>query len=173
MQGRIALSVTLLNQALWRLAERYAAVAQVILGDNLTSVVLFGSVARGQAGPESDIDLLVICRELPGGVFRRQEVLEPVREELRDELDRLWQQGCYTDFAEVIKTEVEARRTHLLYLDMTEEAKMLFDRGGFFAAILAGLRERLQELGARRKQLGQVRYWDLKPDFRPGEVVTL
>lgn len=162
-----------LNRALRHLAERYAAAAQVVLGDNLTSVVLFGSVARGQAGPESDIDLLVICRELPAGTFRRQEVLEPVRERLQADLDRLWEQRCYTGFAEVIKTEMEAQKTHLLYLDMTEEAVILFDRGGFFAEMLRRVRERLQELGAQRKQLGRTRYWDLKPDFKPGEVITL
>lgn len=162
-----------LNQTLRRLAERYAAIAQEVLGDNLTAVVLFGSVAQGQAGPRSDIDLLVICRKLPGGAFRRQETLDPVREQFRAELDQLWAQGCYTDFSEVIKSETEAQRTHPLYLDMTEEAVILFDRGGFFATVLERLRERLRELGAERKQLGRLRYWDLKPDFKPGEVIVL
>jgi len=166
-------SDAVLNQTLQRLTERYAAIAQEVLGDNLTSVVLFGSVAQGRARPESDIDLLVICRELPTGAFRRQETLDPVRERLQAELDRLWSQGVYADFSEVIKSETEARRTHPLYLDMTEEAVILFDRGGFFAGVLERLRERLQELGAERKQLGRLRYWDLKPDFKPGEVITL
>jgi predicted nucleotidyltransferase len=162
-----------LNQALRHLAEQYAATAQAVLGGNLTSVVLFGSVARGEAESDSDIDLLVICRELPAGAFRRQEVLEPVRESLQAELERLWEQGCYTDFTEVLKTEVEAQKTHLLYLDLTEEAVILFDRGSFFARVLDRVRERLRELGARRRQLGHVRYWDLKPDFWAGEVITL
>jgi len=35
-------------------------------GSRLTSVVLFGSEARGQAGPESDIDLLVVLERLVG-----------------------------------------------------------------------------------------------------------
>ena len=166
-------NTTTLNQALRHLAERYAATAQEVLGENLTSVILFGSVVRDEARPDSDIDLLVICRELPAGAFRRQEVLEPVRERLQIELDRLWAQGCYTDFTEVIKTETEAQKTHLLYLDMTEEAMILFDRGGFFAGVLEQLGERLRELGAQRRQLGRVRYWDLKPDFRAGEVITL
>jgi len=162
-----------LNQTLQHLAERYAAIAQEVLGDNLTSVVLFGSVARDQARPSSDVDLLVIGRELPAGAFRRREMLEPVRERLQADLDRLWAQGIYADFVEVIKSEAEAQRTHPLYLDMTEEAVILFDRGGFFAGVLERLRGRLQELGAERKQLGRLRYWDLKPDFKPGEVITL
>lgn len=162
-----------LSGMLRHLAGRYAEVAQDVLGDNLISVVLFGSVARGEARSDSDIDLLVICRELPTGVFRRQEVLEPVRERLQADLDRLWDQGCYTDFTEVIKTGAEAQKTHLLYLDMTEEAEILFDRDGFFAAVLARIQERLRKLGAQRRQLGRLRYWDLKPDFTPGEVIRL
>lgn len=156
-----------------QLARRYAEAAQQVLGDNLTSVVLFGSVARSEAGPESDIDLLVICRELPAGAFRRQDLLEPVRKKLQADLDRLWDQKVYVDFTEIIKSETEARMMHYLYLDMTEEAISLFDRNSFFARILERLRGRLRELGAERKQLGQLRYWDLKPDFKPGEVITL
>ena len=162
-----------LSLLLRQLAQRYAEAAQQVLGDNLTSVVLFGSVARSEAGPKSDIDLLVICRELPAGAFRRQEVLEPVRKKLQAELDRLLDQEVYVDFAEIVKSKTEARMMHYLYLDMTEEAISLFDRNSFFARILERLRGRLRELGAERKQLGQLRYWDLKPDFKPGEVIRL
>ena len=39
--------------------------ARKTLGDKLSSVVLFGSVARGDAQPESDVDLaLLVNREL-------------------------------------------------------------------------------------------------------------
>ena len=162
-----------LNRALRGLAAEYAVAAAQILDENLVSVVLFGSVARGEAGPDSDIDLLVVCRSLPRGAFRRREVLEPVYDRLQPSLETLWERGSYVSFSELIRTAEEAQHTHPLYLDMTEEAQLLFDRDGFFATILARVRERLRELGARRQQLGRIRYWDLKPDFKPGEVITL
>ncbi|MDW8105454.1 MAG: nucleotidyltransferase domain-containing protein [Armatimonadota bacterium] len=162
-----------LNQRLLALARQYAQVAQEVLGDNLTSVVLYGSVARGEAELHSDIDLLIVCRELPRGLFRRQEVLQPVRDRLYPALEALWQQGCYSDFSELLKTEAEAQHTIPPYLDMTEDALLLYDRDGFFAGILQRLRARLAELGAQRKRLGKIRYWDLKPDFQPGEVIEL
>lgn len=165
--------LTDINRVLRSLAQRYAEIAEEVLGENLTSVVLYGSVARGEASPGSDIDLLIICRELPEGIFRRYEVLEPVRTRIQPELGALWEQGCYSDFSEILKTDAEAQHTIPPYLDMTEDALLLYDRGGFFASVLRCLRERLQALGAQRKRLGKVRYWDLKPDFHPGEVIEL
>ena len=34
-------------------------------------------------------------------------------------------------------------------------------------------RSQFGELGARRIWRGEGWYWDLKPDFKPGEIVTL
>ncbi len=56
---------------------------------------------------------------------------------------------------------------------MTEDARILFDREGFFARKLDRLRERLAQLGAKRIWLGNAWYWDFKPDYRPGEVFEL
>ncbi|MBK7203130.1 nucleotidyltransferase domain-containing protein [Candidatus Amarolinea dominans] len=161
------------QQYLFRLAQQYSDVAQEIIGDNLVSVVLFGSIVRGEAHANSDIDLLIVCRQLPQGVFLRQAVLEPIRQQLQTELRRLWQEGYYIDFAEHLKNREEASQIRLLYLDMTEEAVILFDQDAFFANVLERLRTHLRRTGAQRRKLGTIRYWDLKPDFRPGEVVTL
>jgi hypothetical protein len=74
----------------------------------------------------------------------------------------------------VTKTPDEARAVSPLYLDMVEDGILLLDRDGFFARVLEGLRARMQELGSRRVFLDDGSwYWDLKPDFRWGEVVTL
>jgi predicted nucleotidyltransferase len=144
-----------------------------VLGDNLTSVVLFGSVARGEAGSRSDIDLFVVCRELPKGAFRRRRLVEPISDRLQASLRRLWERGVHAEFTEVLRSEEEAAHFHPLYLDMVCEAVLLYDRSGFFASVLARMRERLQAMGAKRRRLGRVTYWDLKPDFRPGEVIEL
>lgn len=39
---------------------------QQTLGTGVVSVVLYGSVARATARPDSDVDLLIILREAPG-----------------------------------------------------------------------------------------------------------
>ncbi|MFQ5520218.1 MAG: nucleotidyltransferase domain-containing protein, partial [Candidatus Methylomirabilia bacterium] len=67
-----------INQALEAAAARYAGMLQAALGENLVSIVLFGSVARGEARADSDIDLLIVGEEFPQGRFARLRVLEGV-----------------------------------------------------------------------------------------------
>jgi hypothetical protein len=58
-------------------------------------------------------------------------------------------------------------------LDMVEDALILHDRQGFMKRRLTRLEERLKVLGARRIWRGNAWFWDLKPDYRPGEVFEL
>jgi hypothetical protein len=87
--------------------------------------------------------------------------------------DKLLQAGIYTDLIEVLRTPEEAGRFHMLYLDMMLEAQLLYDRDDFMKERLAQVRRKAQELGSTRRQIGDAFYWDLKPDFVPGEVIAL
>lgn len=162
-----------LNELLKSLAKKYAQLAKEHLGANLISVALFGSVARGEATPTSDIDLLIVCENLPKGMFKRHALLEPVREQLQSELKSLWKQGIYADFTELVYTRDEASKFHWVYLDMLDEALLLYDEGDFLRKVFERLRERLKELGAQKRRLGKISYYDLKPDFKHGEVIEL
>jgi len=69
--------------------RRYRAVLDALkdaFKENLETVVLFGSQARGNARPESDHDLLVVAKDLPKNPLARQKAarlpLLPVLDEL-------------------------------------------------------------------------------------------
>ena len=64
-----------LSKTLQKVAMAYAETLKSALTDRLVSVVLFGSVARGEATPFSDIDLLVVAKGLPKGRFARRREL--------------------------------------------------------------------------------------------------
>jgi predicted nucleotidyltransferase len=161
------------SRKLRALAEEYAAALREVLGDRLVSVVLFGSVARGQATASSDIDILVVVRDLPRSRFARRRLLDPAYARVAPALARLMDEGIPAAVTDVIRTPEEAARPSLLYLDLTEDAVLLIDHDGFFAAVLDRMRGSLRRLGARRLWLDGMPYWDLKPDFRPGDVVEL
>jgi len=135
----------------------------------LVSIVLFGSVARRQARPTSDIDVLLVADGLPRSrAERRQPFLDAW------EAARVARGLPSIEWNVIVKTPDEATYRSPLYLDMTEDAILVHDRDGFFEKVLAGMRERMRELGSRRVHLPDGSwYWDLKPDFRWGEVVEI
>ncbi|MEM0093975.1 MAG: nucleotidyltransferase domain-containing protein [Thermofilum sp.] len=143
------------------------------LGDSLVSVVVYGSVARGEARRDSDIDLLVVAEDLPRGRFERQDLFMEVEESLRPLIEEAEKLGYTIEFSPLLKTPEEAARTTPLYLDMVEDAVILYDRGGFFQGVLERLRKRLEELGAERVKCGKLWYWRLKRDYKFGEVIEL
>ena len=74
----------------------------------------------------------------------------------------------------VFRTETELADTPWLLLDICDHGIILFDPRTVLSHKLASLRLRLRELGSRRVELADgSSYWDLKPDMRPGEVITL
>jgi uncharacterized protein len=141
----------------------------VDLGERLVSIVLFGSVARGQARPTSDIDLVVVADGFPRALAdRRRPLLES------GERARTARALPVVQWNLVTKSTGEARIHSPLYLDIVEDGILILDRGGFFEQVLSGMRARMRVLGSRRIFLDDgTWYWDLKPDFRFGEVVEI
>ena len=155
------------------LAAQYAEQVRLALGDRLVSIVLFGSVARGDPSPTSDLDLLIVARDLPTGQFARKRLLQAADAAFEPALVAAERQGIETRLARIVRTPQEAARPIPLYLDLTEDAVLLYDADGFFAAVLDRLRASLRRLGSRRIREGRHWYWDLKPDFRRGDVIEL
>ena len=145
--------------------------AQAHYGDRLRALAVFGSVGRGTAGPESDIDVLVVADDLPRGRLARVREFDAVERALAAAFAgstiRL------PPLSPIFKTPAELEAGSPLLLDMIGDSVVLADRTGVLRARLDRLRARLAELGARRIWRGNAWYWDLKPDYRPGDVIEL
>lgn len=141
--------------------------------DDLISVVLYGSVARGDNRNDSDVDLLIIIKNLPKDSMLKRIRLFETKVEDKLNLDEYWKNGYYISLSPILKTPEEAEKISPLYLDMAYDAIILYDKNQFFTKILQKLKERLKELGAERVRIGKKWYWVLKKDSKFGDTIEL
>jgi predicted nucleotidyltransferase len=142
-------------------------------GERLVALAVFGSCARDTMRPDSDIDLLIVAKELPNGRMRRVSEFEPVEGKLLPSLRAMAGMGRYTTLSPIFKTPEEVAQGSPLFLDMTESVRILFEKENFLSSYLAGLKKRLLAQGARRVPFKGGYYWELKPDYREGDVIHL
>ncbi len=142
-------------------------------GDRLVSLVVFGSVARGTVTSDSDVDLLIVANGLPDGRVPRVRDFMAIERVLAFDLAAARRAGWNVELSPVLKTPAEVEQGSALFLDMTEDAIFLEDRDRFMQRALERLRARLATLGARRVWRGNAWYWDLKPDYRAGEIFEI
>jgi predicted nucleotidyltransferase len=143
--------------------------------NRITSLLIFGSVARGQARAESDIDILLVAEGLPKRYSERIGLVRRALSGVEDVRLKMWERARVYPLIDVIALEPEEASTnHPFYLDMLGEAIVVLDRNGFMKSRLEALEKKLCEIGARKVVLPDGRwFWDLKSEIRKGEVIEL
>jgi predicted nucleotidyltransferase len=139
------------------------------------SIVLFGSVARGEERSRSDIDLIIVSDEFPKSYSSRFDLLRPIFQKTkgRDTYLQLLKEGYRFAFSAVPYRPEDLTDTPPLLLDVVEDGIILYD-DGFMRNILTALKEKLRALGSRRIRTRSGRwYWILKPDIKPGEIIQI
>lgn len=157
------------------LLEEYVSYFFNHFRDRLRSVCLFGSVARGETTPESDIDVLVVAKGLPqdlGSRFRETNWIHMKLKETESyRLLRALGRNCL--ISDILLTPEEVEKHPPILLDMVDDGIILYDRDDFLKNVLRSLSERLKELGARKVKTEKGYYWILKPDAKPSEVIEI
>ncbi len=158
----------------FQLIEKIVRKSREYYRDRLISFAVFGSVVRDVFRPDSDIDILIIAEGLPSKRWQRtSEFIENVEKDLSGDIQRLHDKGIYPSLSPVIKSKEEVNYGSPLFLDMTEDVKILYDEADFFKDYIKGLKQRLNKLGAKKIVHKDGYYWDLKPDYRFGDVIEL
>jgi len=127
------------------------------LGDNLIAAALFGSYARGDYQEGSDIDILLIARNLPENHLERMVFLNKAVIE------------CKRSPGFVPKTPEEFDRGFpSFYLDLGLDAIILYDTNEFLEQRLNRIREITEEAGLYRTGGRHNFYWNWKKRPKPG-----
>lgn len=167
------LGAAMLKESFDELVDRMVCAVRAVYGERLISIVLYGSVARGTMRHDSDMDVVIVAEGLPNGRMSRIREFEAVEDRLTEHFRRAASRGVTAGLSPVFKSPGELQAGSPLLLDMVEDARILYDRDGNFKRRIDQLRRRLTQLGAKRIWKGNAWYWDLKPDYRPGEVFEL
>jgi hypothetical protein len=137
--------------------EKMVVALREALGEKLIAIALYGSWARGDAGRGSDVDLLVIARNLPDHWWDRRQFLHRIVSDI----------SSRTDFAAYSPEGFEGQFP-ALYLDFGLDAKMLYDPTGYLTQRLQRIREIIEEAGLYRERKGKDLYWCWKNPPKPG-----
>ncbi|MDW8034670.1 MAG: nucleotidyltransferase domain-containing protein [Nitrososphaerota archaeon] len=162
-----------------RLLLLEAIVAKIfeVLGPKLESIVLFGSLAVGRVKPESDIDLLVVARDLPHKYGDRVSIIrEIVSSSSIDEIIiRMWKEkGIYSEIHMLLIDVKEAGLTHPFYLDLVKDSVIIYDRNNLMTKKITEVKEKLEEIGAKRfEEPNGSWYWILSPSAEAARSLEL
>lgn len=142
---------------------RYCKILLNHFNNRLLGILVFGSVARGDWTPHSDIDLLVVVEGWRGPTWERTRELATLIEELRK--TREYKEAVRWGFIPIIQhyplDREEAERSQRIYIDACVDGIVLYERDGFLTKVLGEFRRRMAKLGANRVYLPKGYYWVL------------
>jgi len=158
-----------------KLIEEYCSAIKNHFRDRLISICLFGSVARGEAKPDSDIDILVIVESVSKDIGIRIKETNYIHQELKKSeayltLRRSKVSGLISD---IFFTPEEIKKHPPILLDIIEDGVILYDKNLFLSNELGIMNERLKEYKALKVNTEKGHFWILKPDVVSGEVVEI
>ncbi|WP_457753444.1 nucleotidyltransferase domain-containing protein [Thermococcus sp.] len=128
-------------------------------GDNLLSLVVFGSYARGNNRYSSDMDLLIILKDAPRVSERIRDFIVNVEEPLEELEKKLTEEGIYMDISPLILTSEEALNFSPLYLDILENHVVIYDRG-FFKKLVKFIGEEAKRRKVFRHKVNGHNVWE-------------
>jgi predicted nucleotidyltransferase/DNA-binding HxlR family transcriptional regulator len=155
--------------------KKYCEILNNYLGERLISIMLFGSIARGDWDKNSDMDILIIAdgwNDKP--VWNRIEELRKAKKELEESLEYLeaLRAGYWPIIQNYPLNIEEAKKFNRVYLDAIIDGIILYDKNNFLTNILESLRKKLEEMGSIRITLPNNKYYWILKDIKAGEVIT-
>ena len=148
-------------------------VAKVV--ESFVSLVIFGSVAAGRAKAESDVDLLIMAKELPESYSDRLRLWRGIVAEIEFERLKLWRKKrLYPLIDPILLMPSEAERIQPFYPDLLDNSIIVYDKDEFMQWVLNDLRARLKAFDTIKvKPPSSSWYWIIKPSAGFGKVIRV
>jgi len=119
-------------------------------GEDLRSIVLFGSMARGDFTESSDIDVLVIVQDSTDD-WRAMDKIVLELAEIGFEYGR----SVHITLTDLSEIEVSIEHGSPLAFELYDTNKIVFDRDGFFEMQMEKINENMKKWGAKKIRKGE------------------
>jgi predicted nucleotidyltransferase len=139
------------------------------LEENLISFGIYGSLSRGEAQKESDLDIFLITKELGMTLVQRSSYLHMISKNplIQEELELLNSKEYYPTINYHCR-DVEELTINYFMIDISFDLKILYDQG-VLKNFLNKIQKIVKKQGIERKKLeGDKHYLDLNIKF--GEI---
>ncbi|MCS7137903.1 MAG: nucleotidyltransferase domain-containing protein, partial [Candidatus Caldarchaeum sp.] len=114
----------------------------IIRGLKDVSMAIFGSVARGTAEPQSDVDILVVSDDFAGSLGQRVDKLfdHVLGQDVRAEVRWLFDNKVYANLSFLPLTRREVGKRPTVLLDLTDDAVIIYDDDEFLQKALVEMK---------------------------------
>lgn len=131
---------------------------------DVEAIGLFGSVARGEFSPRSDIDIFIV---IPDGILERESWLKWNRK-MREILKTL-----HRDITVLIYSRKSLKEISSWYvLRLASEGQLVYDRNGEIKKIFEKMIQRAKDSGLVEEEIHGHKYW-IKRDLRIGQTFEM
>ena len=137
-----------LKRAARELVERY--------GDRVVAVGLFGSVARGEATPRSDVDVIVVVDGWGRSLERRREIYDVLWRHLRRDVTLVDVDRDVVE--ELLRGE---RNLTTTMLNILYDCVIVYDGRGLLSQLVESVRDYVKQRGWVRYRVGRSYGWRL------------
>jgi predicted nucleotidyltransferase len=142
-------------------------------GTKLQAVIQFGSTARGHIKRHTDLDLFVVLDTDFVNLADKRAATFTAEESADSVLKSLTSSGYSIQVSAVVRTKNQALVFTPIYLDMTVHSVIHYEKDDFATLLIQRTKDKIAELGAVRKNRGLLWYWDLCPNFKPGDKAPI
>ena len=123
----------------------------------------YGSTVSPPLKPATDVDLFAIVEPLPKGRAARRDLALAIEDapQVRAALQALKLAGHHLQVSLVLRNLAEASKFSPLYLDWTDQSRILHDSKGLLATVIQKTQDYIRDSGARKVRHGLLWYWDM------------
>lgn len=137
-----------------KLITELTAVLQQKFSQSLLSIVLFGSIVKGNFTETSDIDVIVVCENLTGDWRARDKMIFA----LTEDIELKYSTPIHMNLVSKDEISHAIESAYPLMLEIYDANRIIYDKGNFFSNLLKNFEFNLHKWHATKIEKG---FWKI------------